>query len=116
MAGLKAAEYAAVAANPRADQVIIFDRGGAGYESTDGGKSWSTVSHSADVGQGDPPWLKVADSPFFTTADLRFDPVVPNRLWVAGGVGVFQADFPPGTGHASWVSQSCPAAHKSCCT
>ena len=106
MAGLKAAEYAAVAANPRADQVIVFDRGGAGYESTDGGKSWSTVSHSADVGPGDPPWLKVADAPFFTTADLRFDPVVPNRLWVAGGVGVFQADFPPGAGHASWVSQA----------
>jgi photosystem II stability/assembly factor-like uncharacterized protein len=105
-AGLKAREYAAVAANPRADQVIVFDRGGAGYESTDGGESWSTVSHSADVGAGDPPWLSVADAPFFTTADLRFDPVVPNRLWVAGGVGVFYADFAPGAGHASWVSQA----------
>ncbi len=106
MAGLKAREYAAVAANPRADQILIFDRGGAGYESTDGGKSWSNVSHSADVGEGDPPWLRVADQPFFTTADIMFDPVRPNRLWVAGGVGVFYADFEPGSGHASWISQT----------
>ncbi|MBY0582605.1 MAG: hypothetical protein K2P68_06760 [Sphingomonas sp.] len=105
-AGLSARDYAAVAANPRADQVVIFDRGGVGYQTTDGGGSWSSVSHTAEPGPGDPPWLRVADAPFFTTADAQFDPVVPNRLWVASGVGVFYADFPPSTGTVGWISQT----------
>jgi len=105
-AGLRAIEYAAVAANPRADQVVVFDRGGIGYQSTDGGTNWTSVSHTAQVGPGDPPWLKVADAAFFTTADARFDPVVANRLWVASGVGVFYADFPPGTGTVDWISHT----------
>ncbi|MBW6523991.1 hypothetical protein KZ810_10840 [Sphingomonas sp. RHCKR47] len=99
-------EYAAVAANPRADQVIVVDRGGKGYVSTDGGENWSSVTHSSAVGAGDPPWLRVANSPFFTTADLMFDAAVPNRLWVGAGMGVFYADVPPGTAALDWVSQT----------
>jgi len=105
-AGLGARDYAAVAANPRADQIVVFDRGGVGYQSTDGGASWSSVSHTAQAGPGDPPWLRVADAPFFTTADAMFDPVIANRLWVASGVGVFYADFPPATGTVGWISQT----------
>ncbi|MEG8057494.1 hypothetical protein QP150_12965 [Sphingomonas sp. 22L2VL55-3] len=30
-----------------------------------------------------------------------FDPVVPNRVWVAAGMGVFHADVPPGTGRST---------------
>lgn len=104
--GLAAHEYAAVAANPRADQVVVFDRGGAGYTSTDGGESWFSVTHSASVGEGDPPWLRVADQPFFTTADVMFDPAVPDRLWVAGGVGLFYAQMPPGSGSVEWISRT----------
>ncbi|MCA1196348.1 hypothetical protein K9B35_00065 [Sphingomonas sp. R647] len=104
--GLAARDYAAIAANPRADQIFIFDRGGAGYTSVDGGERWMTVSHSASVGAGDPPWLRVADQPFFTTADIRFDPVRANRLWVASGVGVFHADVEPGSTGVEWVSQT----------
>lgn len=105
-AGLPPREYAAVAANPRADQIVVFDRSGAGSQSTDGGGTWQSIGHTAEVGAGDPPWLRVANVPFFTTGDVAFDPVVPNRLWVAAGVGVFHADFPPGTGTVTWVSQT----------
>ncbi len=104
--GLTVREYAAVVANPRADQVIVVDRGGQGYTSTDGGANWNSISHTAKVGAGDPPWLRVANQPFFTTADLMFDPAVANRLWVAAGTGVFYADVPPGTGSLDWVSQT----------
>jgi photosystem II stability/assembly factor-like uncharacterized protein len=104
--GLTVREYASVVANPRADQVIVVDRGGQGYASTDGGATWNSVSHSAKAGAGDPPWLRVANAPFFTTADMMFDPVVPNRLWVAAGMGVFYADVPPGTGALDWISQT----------
>jgi photosystem II stability/assembly factor-like uncharacterized protein len=99
-------EYASVVANPNADQVIAVDRGGRGYVSTDGGGSWSTITHSAKAGEGDPPWLRLANSGFFTTADMMFDPRVPNRLWVAAGMGVFYADVPPGTVSLDWISQT----------
>ncbi len=104
--GLTVREYAAVAASPRADQVIVVDRGGQGYTSTDGGATWSSISHSAKPGVGDPPWLRVANGAFFTTADLMFDPAVANRLWVAAGTGVFYADVSPGTVSLDWVSQT----------
>jgi hypothetical protein len=103
---LKASEYAAVAADPRSDRVLIVDQAGYGYVSADGGGSWSSVTHSAKVGKGDPPWLKVADDWYFATGDMMFDPVVPNRLWVAAGTGVFFADLPPGRTDLNWVSQT----------
>lgn len=105
-AGLRARDFAAIAANPHADQVVVFDQGGAGYQTVDNGRSWTSVSHAVSVGEGDPPWLKVSDAAYFATADVRFDPVVRNRLWVAAGTGVFRADFPPGTSVAAWTSQT----------
>jgi photosystem II stability/assembly factor-like uncharacterized protein len=105
-AGLPLASWTAAASNPRADQLVIFDQGGDGYQSTDGGKSWTHVSHAATVGAGDPPWLKAANAPYFSTGDVQFDPKVPNRLWVGAGVGPFYADFAPGTSVVNWVSQA----------
>ncbi len=104
--GLPARIYGAIAANPRTDQVVLFDQGGAGYASTDGGQSWRSISHSSSVGAGDPPWLRVSDAAYFATADIRFDPKVPNRLWVAAGMGVFHADLGPDVSVAAWQSQS----------
>lgn len=105
-AGLPVAPWAVVASNPRASQTVIFDQGGEGYQTVDGGKNWTHVSHSGAAGPGDPPWLRFADSAYFAMGDIHFDPNVPNRLWVAGGMGVFYADFAPGTSVANWVSQS----------
>lgn len=105
-AGLGAKGFTAIAANPFADQIVAFDGGGAGYQSSDGGQSWTSISHSAKAGPKDPPWLRVADEAFFPTADIRFDAKVPNRLWVAAGMGVFHADMPPGSAVAAWESQS----------
>lgn len=104
--GLRASDYSSVAANPRADQVVVLDRGGAGYVSNDGGDSWNTITHSARVGDGDPPWLKTADQPYFLVTDLRFDAKTPNRLWAAHGMGVFHADLAPGASHLDWTSQT----------
>lgn len=105
-AGLAPRQFAAIAANPFADQVVVFDQGGAGYQTVDGGHTWSSVSHGVTVGEGDPPWLEISDAAYFATADIRFDPVVRNRLWVGAGTGVFWADFPPGSSVASWTSQT----------
>jgi hypothetical protein len=91
---------------PEKDQVVVLDRSGDGYISSDGGVNWQSVTHSATVGNGDPPWLKTADQPFFLITDLRFDPAVPNRLWTGHGMGVFYADVAADGGHLNWVSQT----------
>lgn len=104
--GVRGRVFAAVAANPRADEVIAFDQGGYGYQSTDGGKSWHHVSHESKAGAGDPPWLRLSNGNFFATGDVAFDPVVPNKIWVAAGMGVFHADMPPSQLNASWESQT----------
>jgi len=98
--------WAAVAANPRADQVIVFDQGGAGYATGDGGRTWSSVTHSAAAGAGDPPWLRLANRAYFATADLAFDPAVPGRLWTAAGMGPFHADVSGGSAVIAWESQA----------
>lgn len=103
---LSALAYGSIAADPHSDRVLALDQGGNGYLSPNGGKSWSNVTHSASVGAGDPPWLKVADNAFFATGSVMFDPSKPDRLWVAHGVGVFHADITDGDTHLAWVSQA----------
>jgi photosystem II stability/assembly factor-like uncharacterized protein len=103
---LRSGIYAAVAADPRSDRVVVTDHAGAGYVSEDDGATWATLSYSARAGEGDPPWLKTADSSFFSTGDLMFDPAKPNRIWVAHGMGVFYADLEPGSTNLTWTSQA----------
>jgi len=103
---LNALNYVSVTADPRSDRVLAVDEGGNGYLSPDGGTRWSSITHSASVGEGDPPWLKIADYPYFATGSVMFDPVKPDRIWVAHGVGVFYADLVGGDTHLAWVSQA----------
>jgi photosystem II stability/assembly factor-like uncharacterized protein len=103
---LRSGLYAAVATDPRSDRIVVTDQAGVGYVSEDGGANWATLSSSARAGEGDPPWLKTANSPYFSTGDLMFDAAKPNRIWVAHGMGVFYADIEPGTTNLEWISQS----------
>ncbi len=103
---LAALNYQSLAADSRTDRIIALDEGGNGFLSPDGGKTWSNITHSASVGEGDPPWLKVADLPFFATGSIMFDPARPDRIWAAHGVGVFRADLTGGDTNLAWVSQT----------
>ncbi|MBB4857251.1 photosystem II stability/assembly factor-like uncharacterized protein [Novosphingobium chloroacetimidivorans] len=103
---LSAMTYQSLATDPRSDRVLVLDQGGNGFLSPDGGRTWSNVTHSARVGEGDPPWLKVADIPYFATGSIQFDPARPDRIWAAHGVGVFHADLSGGDTHLAWVSQA----------
>ena len=105
-AGLPLRPWVAVAADPHGDRVIVMDEGGIGKATADGGRTWTSVAHSATAGAGDPPWLHLANQAFFATADLRFDPTVPDRVWTAAGMGVFRADATGGAAVLAWESQS----------
>jgi len=103
---LIASQYIAVASDLRTGRILVSDQAGSGYLSRDDGKSWSSITHSARVGEGDPPWLKAADLPFFASADIQFDPAHPDKVWLAQGTGVFYADLVGGDTNLAWVSQA----------
>jgi len=102
--GIRPAEFGAVAVTPVNGQVYVFDLGGRGYLSSDGGNRWSRLTSRAVVGENEPPWLRVVDNGFFSTGSVVFDPVVPNRLWNAAGAGPFFADVGDGGTHVIWTS------------
>ena len=104
--GLAAAEFAAVAVNPRTSQIFVFDEGGDVSRSSDGGESWSHLTHRSRVGDGDPPWLRVSNQSYFATGRVQFDPVIPNRMWVGAGTGVYFADVPEDATQITWTSES----------
>jgi photosystem II stability/assembly factor-like uncharacterized protein len=59
---------------------------------------------------GDVPWLEWTQECIISIADVRFDPVVPNRLWAATGVGVMYYDFASATAapdtQITWQTQT----------
>lgn len=103
---LPASDYGVVAANLRSDQLVVLDLAGDGYQSIDSGLHWTRLAHTASAGSKDPPWLGHGESGYFSIADIRFDPVVPNRLWAAAGSGMFQADLAPGAQTLAWYSRT----------
>ena len=98
--------YQTVAVSPHNDQLLAFEHNGSALRSIDGGASWSTLRKTVQVGEKDPPWLRIADQNFFATSQVMFDPIVRDRLWVTAGVGLFRADVPPDARSIDWVSRS----------
>jgi photosystem II stability/assembly factor-like uncharacterized protein len=106
LSGLRQRTYASVAVDPASNQVYLFDEGGAVMRSSDDGDTWETLGHKSEAGKNDPPWLRVSNQSYFATSQVNFDPVVPHRLWVAAGTGVFYADMDPASAEVRWISQS----------
>lgn len=98
----------AVAVDPTAPgRVYVFAGDGKAARSVDGGASWTVLDQpNALSSDGDVPWLSWTDNSFFTTSDVRFDPVVPGRLWVGQGFGVWKADVTDATTQLAWRSES----------
>lgn len=103
---LERGRYVTVAINPRGGEILAFENNGRAHRSSDGGESWSRIKTRSQVGAGDPPWLRVANHSFFATSQVRFDPVVPNRLWIAAGTGMFHGDAAPDASTIEWTSQT----------
>ncbi|MBS0219203.1 MAG: hypothetical protein JSR91_00525 [Proteobacteria bacterium] len=105
-AALPSLAYAAIAINPRNGDLFVFDVGGQAFRSTDNGASWTHLPHRSMAGKGDPPWLRVSNQSYFATGTVQFDPVVPDRLWVGAGTGVYFADVAPPSLEITWTSQT----------
>lgn len=106
-AGLDPRPYAAVAADRQNGAIFLLDEGGHAFRSTNGGARWWRLYRHAQVGKGDPPWLRVVNNiSYFATGDIAFDPVAPHRLWVTAGVGLYRGETESMLPELSLTSQS----------
>ncbi len=85
-------DYKLVVVDPAdAERVMVTERGvrdGALWRSTDAGGSWDALDVAIDVPEGH--WAgQVGVDAWLSTGGLAHDPIDPERLWFAEGVGVW---------------------------
>ena len=92
-------------ANP--NRVWAFSGSAEAYRSVDGGDHWFGLDNPAiRDGTGDIPWLAWTNEDFFSAAEVRFDPKIPGRLWIAQGIGWWYADVTDSTTRLTWHAES----------
>ncbi|HEV2044952.1 MAG TPA: hypothetical protein VGR05_09765, partial [Sphingomicrobium sp.] len=91
--------------NPR--RVVLGSAAGNIATSIDGGKSWSGFFNGpAERTASDVPWLAWTLEGWMTNGNMMFDPVVPNLLYFAEGIGVWHTQPRSGEAKPKWVSQT----------
>ncbi len=103
--GVFAASVTVDPANP--NRIYAWTGGGQGWRSLDGGGTWTKLQMpNIRTATGDVGYLAFTDQDFFTNAQVKFDPKVPGRLWVAQGFGVWKADVTDSTLRVEWRAES----------
>lgn len=75
--------------------VWVDENSGGWVSSIDGGTTWNL--HGSEYrGEGETEWFSNRYKALFPS-QIMFDPVTPNKLWVAEGVGIGYIDVPFGT-------------------
>jgi hypothetical protein len=77
--------------------VVSVDRGA----SWGAGVIWDVTRVATDV-----PWLAFANESYMSNGAMRFDPVVPNKLWFTEGIGVWYSTAPDAAAGTTWRSYS----------
>ncbi|GCE31673.1 carbohydrate-binding protein [Dictyobacter alpinus] len=81
-----------IAVDPHNPQRVIAGAGGISngniWRTTDGGSTWTALNIS--VSSQAIPWITQTDEVnFMSSAELAFDPLVPDKLWFPQGTGVW---------------------------
>jgi photosystem II stability/assembly factor-like uncharacterized protein len=97
----------ALASDPNNSARLLFAQAGTVSVSLNANTTatWTSASDPTRDSTGDIPWLSWTGEKLWS-AGCVFDPVVPNRVWLAQGIGVWYADI--GSGAPSsvvWHSQ-----------
>lgn len=92
-------------ANPA--RIVVGRDSGHLAVSTDRGASWGAgVIWNVTRTATDVPWLAFANEPYMSNGAMRFDPVVPGKLWFTEGIGVWSTSAPENPAGTTWVSYS----------
>src|SRR5262249_39892266 len=90
-----------VSINPfNPNEIVAQTPGGSLNISYDGGQTWSGNNWAAQLSSTDIPWL-ASTGPYMSLGGAVFDPLVPNKLWVSDGVGVWNTTNLP-TSNFQW--------------
>ena len=68
--------------------------GGNLNQSLDGGATWSGINWTTQFSATDIPWLATTGTLHVESADMVFDQLVPNKLGLPTGVGVWNTTVP----------------------
>jgi photosystem II stability/assembly factor-like uncharacterized protein len=90
--------WSAVVADPaHGDRILVARSDGSLAISSDSGKTWRPRGRRRRFASGrltrvarDVPWLAWTEESFMSVGDMALDPVHPDRLWLAEGIGVWQ--------------------------
>ncbi|RYE86244.1 MAG: hypothetical protein EOO75_15960 [Myxococcales bacterium] len=74
--------------------------------SLDGGDTWKGAQTPNARVATDIPWLAWTEESYMTTSDLAFDPLQPDRIWFAQGIGFWSADLVGAPDQVTFTSQS----------
>jgi hypothetical protein len=87
--------FATVAIDPfNPSDIIVQTQGGNIEQSLDGGATWGDGVHwTQQLSATDVPWLATTNK-FMGVSGATFDQLVPNKLWVSAGVGVWNTVLP----------------------
>ncbi|MES2904384.1 MAG: hypothetical protein V4696_09390 [Pseudomonadota bacterium] len=87
--------------------VVLGSEAGNVVSSFDAGKTWSSVDKGPPQRKAeDVPWLEWTAEPWMSNGNMMFDPVVPNRLYFAQGIGVWYAQTRADNAKPLWISQT----------
>lgn len=97
-----------IAVNPfNPQRVVLGSLAGNIASSVDGGKTWAAYFNGpAERIAKDVPWLGWALENWMSNGNMMFDPVVPDRLFFAQGIGVWHTTPPTGDAQPRWTSQT----------
>jgi hypothetical protein len=88
------------------NRLYALDDGGRIIRSVNGGDSSQTDISFSRRAEGDIPWLAWTNESYMSTAEIVFDPVRPNRIWFAEGIGVWYADVNDADASIVWRAES----------
>ncbi|QAY79903.1 hypothetical protein ETR14_13900 [Sphingosinicella sp. BN140058] len=103
--GLSPRAFATIAIDRKSGDILVADQGGRALRGAPDGQTWSRMRRDVAVGEGDPPWLRVADGGWVSTAAIVADPQTSGKFWIASGVGPMVTSLAPGGGSMTWTTQ-----------
>ncbi len=87
-------------------RVVVGTDSGYLSQSRDRGTSWGEVLWTVERQAADIPWLAWTSEKYMSNGAMRLDPVVPDQVWFAQGIGVWTASLPRAARAVTWRSRS----------
>ncbi len=99
-------DLADIAIDPSNPQRLVLSQdSGRLFQSNNGGQSWTYLPYSIS-GKNDVPWIAWTDYGWLSIGQVKFDPLVKNRVFAATGTGVIYADLAPNANQINWQLES----------